>query len=126
MIDGNLVSDHDEGMLGLIANNFIRVYHPLYENPETKALECKNGEGKLTDIEINAAILAINHSFIVDNYDCGSSLGTLHVLGAISQKYRGTVGTSSGPPATSRTTSTTTACTRSPRRASSSRSSPTG
>ena len=82
-------------MLGLIANNFIRVYHPLYENPETKVLECKNAtSGTLNDVEIHAAILAINHSFIVDNYDCGSQLGTLHVLGAISQKYRGAVGTS--------------------------------
>jgi len=97
VIDGNVVSDSDEAMLGLIANNFIRVSHPLYENPETKTLECKNAtSGTLPDVEIHAALLAINHSFIVDNYDCGGSLGTLHVLGAISQKYRGTVGTGSG------------------------------
>lgn len=93
VIDEDLTSSSDEGMLGLIANNFIRVYHPLYENPETKNLECKNGPGKLQDLEIDAALLAINHSFIVDNYDCGSALGTLHVHGAISQKYRGAVGT---------------------------------
>ncbi len=97
VIDDDLVSTSDEGMLGLIANNFIRVYHPLYENPETKKLECKNATtGTLQDVEIDAAILAINHSFIVDNYDCGAALGTLHVLGAISQKYRGAVGTNSG------------------------------
>ena len=41
-------------------------------------------------------MLAINHSFIVDNYNCGNSLGTLNVKGAIAQKYRGAVGTSGG------------------------------
>ncbi len=45
---------------------------------------------------IDAAILAINHSFIVDNWACGTSLGTLTVSGAIAQEYRGTVGTHSG------------------------------
>ena len=45
---------------------------------------------------IDAAILAINHSFIVDNYGCGSDLGTLTVNGAIAQKYRGAVGTTGG------------------------------
>ena len=45
---------------------------------------------------IDAAILAINHSFIVDHYDCGATLGTLTVNGAISQKFRGAVGTFSG------------------------------
>jgi hypothetical protein len=99
VIDANLESTSDEGMLGLIANNFIRVYHPavIVENPTTKKLECTgNAAGTPTDMEIDAAILAINHSFIVDNYDCGAPLGTLHVLGAISQKYRGAVGTNSG------------------------------
>ncbi len=37
-------------------------------------------------------MLAIQHSFIVDHYDCGNRLGTLQVNGAISQKYRGPVG----------------------------------
>ena len=98
VIDDSLVKTNQEGMLGLIANNFIRVYHPTEEavihhwyGDETV---CANAPGSLADISIDAAILAINHSFIVDNYDCGDSLGTLHILGAISQKYRGAVGTS--------------------------------
>ena len=41
-------------------------------------------------------MLAIEHSFIVDHYDCGSELGTLTVKGAISQKFRGAVGTTGG------------------------------
>ena len=59
-----------------------------------------------------AAILAVNHSFIVDNYDCGSVARHAHVVGAIAQLFRGPVGTSGGSrarPATSRTTPTTTA-----------------
>ena len=42
---------------------------------------------------IDAAILALNHSFIVDNWYCGNPTGTLTVTGAIAQKFRGTVGT---------------------------------
>jgi Tfp pilus assembly protein PilX len=44
------------------------------------------------DPVINAAILAVNHSFRVQNYDKGGSLGTLHVFGAIAQRFRGIVG----------------------------------
>lgn len=52
-----------------------------------------NGTGTQTDVRIDAAILAIDHSFIVDHYDCGNSLGQLEVNGAIAQKFRGPVGT---------------------------------
>ena len=45
---------------------------------------------------IDAAILALQHSFIVDHYYCGGSLGTLTVFGVIAQRYRGPVGTASG------------------------------
>ena len=45
---------------------------------------------------IDAAILTINHSFIVDNYNCGEQLGNLTVEGAIAQKFRGPVGTFGG------------------------------
>jgi Tfp pilus assembly protein PilX len=101
IIDGNLCrascsSPNGTGMLGLIANNFVRVYHPY--SAETSKGDCdgSNGSGSLSGPHIDAAILAILHSFIVDHYDCGSSLGTLTVNGAISQKFRGPVGTFSG------------------------------
>jgi type II secretory pathway pseudopilin PulG len=105
LIKGNLEKSNEEGMLGLIANNFIRVYHPVtlettkqFENGNwVEVTSCKgNAGGVLTNLKIEAAILAIKHSFIVDNYNCGSSLGTLNVKGAIAQKYRGAVGTSGG------------------------------
>lgn len=92
-----------EGVLGLVANNFVRIYHPTkivetwnqfrrrYES------ECVNDTGAMEKgVTIDAAILAISHSFIVDSYNCGAQMGTLTVNGAIAQKYRGAVGTGSG------------------------------
>lgn len=85
------------GMLGLIANNFVRVYHDypsevlptgINRNPQCGS----STEKKVANLTVDAAILSINHSFIVDHYDCGTSLGTLTVRGAISQKFRGPVG----------------------------------
>jgi hypothetical protein len=104
IIDGDLIHS-GEGVLGLVANNFVRIYHPFTEdnNPEHSAetglRECHNGHdgpGEITDLRIDAAILAINHSFIVDHYDCGNSLGTLTVNGAIAQMYRGPTGLTNG------------------------------
>lgn len=99
IVDGNILEEGGAGVLGLIANNFIRVYHPVqrYWNSYSHEWKCNgNATGVLSNPEIDAAILAINHSFIVDSYNCGSQLGTLKVHGAIAQKYRGAVGTSGG------------------------------
>jgi Tfp pilus assembly protein PilE len=74
--------------LGLIANNYVRIYHPL--NGE------KNGTGSLTNPWIYAAILSTDHSFVVDNFGEGEELGNLNVYGAIAQDYRGIVGTTGG------------------------------
>jgi hypothetical protein len=101
IIDGSLIHS-EEGVLGLVANNFVRIYHP-YSSDEVstqtghnKCNSGSNGAGAISNPRIDAAILAINHSFIVDHYDCGAGLGTLTVNGAIAQKYRGAVGTSGG------------------------------
>jgi hypothetical protein len=109
IIDGNLTRQSgSNGMLGLIANNFVRVYHPvcLATNllcltppsipPQGTCNLAVNGTGALNNLNIDAAILAINHSFIVDHYDCGGPLGTLTLRGDVSQKFRGAVGTFSG------------------------------
>ncbi len=96
------------GLLGLIANNFIRVRHPVCPTwnrgcsdttAQTSRTQCNggvNGDDSLYDVRIDAALLAIQHSFIVDHYNCGSDLGDLIVNGAISQKWRGPVGTTGG------------------------------
>jgi Tfp pilus assembly protein PilX len=85
---------------GLVANNFIRVMHGVNRS-STSPQNCGFGSSNisgytLNDPEIDAAILALQHSFIVDNYDCGSPPGYLNVNGAIAQIFRGTVGTGSG------------------------------
>ena len=84
------------GMLGLIANNFVRVLHAYPEQVAENDCNGSTGEVRLSNLNIDAAILAIKHSFIVDHYNCGSGLGNLNVEGAIAQKFRGPVGTSGG------------------------------
>jgi type II secretory pathway pseudopilin PulG len=116
LIKGNLTKTNETAMLGLIANNFIRVYHPVtlvhpkecdwvYQGgrwvevceEDTTEWDCLgNTSGVLKNIQIEAALLAINHSIIVDNYNCGASLGNLNVKGALAQNFRGAVGTGGG------------------------------
>jgi Tfp pilus assembly protein PilX len=82
-------------VLGLIANNFVRVGHPVKLNNGS----CNGNNSSAMDAKgliIQAAILSLQHSFIVDNYDCGNPLGKLSVTGAIAQRYRGTVGSGGG------------------------------
>ena len=83
------------GVLGLVANNFVRVKHE-YPNETLDSCGSNTGEVGQTNLRIDAAIMAINHSFIVDHYDCGADLGTLTINGAIAQKFRGPVGTFGG------------------------------
>src|SRR3712207_4082243 len=51
------------------------------------------GRARPGTLAIHAAILAIKHSFIVDNRYWGAPLGALTVDGAIAQSLRGPVGT---------------------------------
>jgi hypothetical protein len=95
-----------DSLLGLVANNFVRVWHPvgntptIYNNSGSPLWgKCWSTPtaGALGNVRIDAAILALNNSFMVDAYDCGSSAqGTLTVNGAIAQRYRGPVGYASG------------------------------
>lgn len=85
---GELRHTSDTAVMGLVANNFVRVYHPCSSN--------RNLDGYMEDVRIDAAILALQHSFIVDNYACGRQLDKLTVNGAMAQYYRGVVGTSGG------------------------------
>lgn len=100
VVDEDLIRNGESAVLGLIANNFVRIYHGHTGqklNKDTLEPECNSGtETGLGDVTIEAALLAIKHSFIVDHYDCGKKQGTLTVKGAIAQKFRGTVGTGSG------------------------------
>jgi Tfp pilus assembly protein PilX len=63
--------------LGLVANEYVRVMHTCSGDP---------------NVTIDGAILTLQHSFFVDNYNCGGTQGTLTVHGAIAQYFRGIVG----------------------------------
>lgn len=92
VINGNITKSGDQ-MMGLVAANFVRVYHPTSRSSSS----CGATPSSYVPVtQIDAAILALAHSFTVDNYDCGGALGSLQVNGAIAQYYRGTVGTGSG------------------------------
>ncbi len=112
IINGNLETTHEgsgkptgAATLGLIANNFVRLYHSVTTGTENTRTAC-NAEnqssvqdsrkwGALNEPVIDAAILSTTHSWIVDNFACGNngggSLGNLTVWGAIAQFWRGRV-----------------------------------
>jgi hypothetical protein len=93
--------------LGLIANGFVRIYHPVTGVTGTQERKkCGSNEnavknqteatdprkwGSLENPIIDAAILSTNNSWIVDNFNCGNELGTLTVWGVIAQYWRGRV-----------------------------------
>ena len=81
-------------MLGLIAEDYVRVCHTR-QPQQQPVLEHEHHAvaARWTMSTIEAAILSLQHSFIVDNWNCGAKLGALTVTGAIAQKYRGPVGT---------------------------------
>ncbi len=94
--------------LGLIAENYAEIDHPVLasstsgNNPTilptcasaASAPDCdpSNGSG----LSIDAAILALNESFVVNNYADGNTEGTLDDYGSIQQYARGPVGTFNG------------------------------
>jgi Tfp pilus assembly protein PilX len=65
-------------VLGLIATRYVRVYHKTSD--------------AVQDVKIDAAILSLQHSFIVDNFSSGAHIGDLRITGAIAQNFRGPVG----------------------------------
>jgi hypothetical protein len=77
-------------LLGLAANQYVEIYHPVNSSDDNIAVP----GGAPT--KLHAAVVSVLHSFRVQNYSSGNSVGTLNVVGAIAQKYRGPVGTFSG------------------------------
>jgi len=92
---GNITySDSSSDILGLVGQNAVWVWNPIVKSGSNSSyyLSANNRE-------IDAAILSVTHTFQVQNYDGGTAKvgtrGTLTVLGAIAQKFRGTVATTS-------------------------------
>lgn len=98
IIDGNVTRSGD-ALLGLIANQFVRVANPStpadHDPPpaSTPTSDWCENIAATADRTIEAAILSLKHSFTVDNYYCGHPIGTLTVKGVIAQRFRGPVGT---------------------------------
>jgi Tfp pilus assembly protein PilX len=94
-----LEQDGSDSMLGLVAAGFVRIYHPISGITSATASSCgtpnSTPAGFTRVSEVDAAILSLKHSFMVDNYACASPEGNLKVVGAIAQWYRGVVGTGS-------------------------------
>jgi hypothetical protein len=100
--------DNGPDVLGLIAENSVQIYHPVgrqcvygwgdwcWSWSRTQE-DLKGPDGSFnTSPKLNAAILTLQHSFEVQAYDIGSPQGSLHLYGAIAQRFRGIVGTSAG------------------------------
>lgn len=108
-----------DDILGLVADNFVQVYHPQRRGYGYRWEwdDRGNREGRWVlrygeigvnvpprfhdmgnnkvwrNVTIHAAILGIRHSFRVSAHRDGDSLGKLNVTGVIAQRYRGPVGT---------------------------------
>ena len=105
--------------LGLIAEQNVKIYHPLFCNANNGG--CRNTHPApyvndnvdrpslttpgavvtgtpLTNVSVHAAIMSVKGSFMVDRHTWGTQLGTLKVFGAIVQYYRGAVGQSGATP----------------------------
>jgi hypothetical protein len=93
LIDGDLVKAGDP-VLGLVATNFVRIKHQTRNcaEPPTTPTPSNPLCFTLPNLKVEAAILTLDHSFIVDNYNDGPPVGTLTVDGAIAQRFRGPVG----------------------------------
>lgn len=81
-------------VMGLVADQFVRVEHALGNTDVNAPCGQDNSSSQsLPNVTIDAAILALKHSFMVDHYDCGPTMGTLTINGALVQNFRGAVGT---------------------------------
>jgi hypothetical protein len=100
IVTGDLKTTTNDGtgtdVIGLVANNYVSVYHPVNGSDQNLLSAAQ------TVHEIDAAILSVAHSFLVQNWNKGAPLSStgdpttkLTVRGAIAQKYRGPVGTGS-------------------------------
>lgn len=105
VVDDIVYENSNEDILGLVGQNAVWVWNPFtsvsgYSYFEGTPIHPTDG-GSVHTRRIDAAILSVAHTFMVQNYDVqdrygSSERGTLTVNGAIAQKFRGTVATASG------------------------------
>jgi hypothetical protein len=102
-----LYDDASADVLGLVGQNGVWVWNPIVcsgtLSTANGGVSCSNGSWRYGNAdaspEIDAAILSVAHTFMAQNYDGGDAnlgaRGTLTIKGAIAQKFRGPVATSS-------------------------------
>jgi hypothetical protein len=92
-------------LLGLISNNYVEIYHPVGDSSAPSSCRSGSSYGGYYNLErfscsstafanpiVQAALLSVNHSFRVQNYQYGEdNLGNITLNGAIAQRYRGPV-----------------------------------
>jgi hypothetical protein len=87
-------------VLGLSANNFIEIMHPLEQHCTSgrhgSSCSWSESDNPMTDFQIDAALVASNDSILVQDWDLGDRLGVLTINGGMIQAFRGPVGTGSG------------------------------
>jgi len=108
----NYRTDGKNDSLGLIANHYVEVDHPVYPKNKSQLLPvcgsgqvappplCQPVDPTTHNITIDATILALNQSFGVNNYASGSpmevgndpSTGNIILYGSLQQEARGAVG----------------------------------
>jgi hypothetical protein len=108
-VTGNIVYGNPAtDVLGLVGNNAVWVWNPYGTTKVTTGCNnnCTTTGSLLPTVSnpdavypdgtkgrtIDAAIMSVQHTFQVQNFDKGGLRGILTVLGAIAQQYRGTVG----------------------------------
>ena len=85
VIGNTVYKDQSTDVLGLVGQNGVLVWNPMSKGADAPMLAGQ-------DREIDAAIVSVAHTFMVQNYDRGTAIrGTLTVFGSIAQKFRGSV-----------------------------------
>jgi len=81
--DDLTVTDGTTGtdIIGLVAGNYVWIWHPVNNGGQNIASS--------TVHTIQAAVLALRHSFILQNWDQGNPLGALDIRGAMAQEFSG-------------------------------------
>jgi Tfp pilus assembly protein PilX len=84
VVDDITYADRTADLLGLVGQSSVIVWNPMSTAADQPMLSQVN-------LEIDAAMVSVLHTFQVQNNDRGSTRGQLTVFGSIAQKYRGSV-----------------------------------
>lgn len=84
-------TDPTDDMLGLVANRYVRILH--YNWPTTSGGTTTGIDVAPHDITIHAALFALDWAFEYEEYDDPPVKGTITLVGSLTQRYRGAVGT---------------------------------